>query len=94
MILTGVSYPSSLFFFCSEQYNLDYYLNFTRQLTELGIHVLAIKDMAGLLKPAAATLLVSLPIDADYRRRSTPASSPRKIKITSQAPLCATQAFE
>lgn len=43
----------------SEQYNLDYYLNFTRQLTELGIHVLAIKDMAGLLKPAAAKTLVS-----------------------------------
>lgn len=43
---------------CSEQYNLDYYLNFTRQLKELGIHVLAIKDMAGLLKPEAATMLV------------------------------------
>ena len=43
---------------CSEQYNLEYYLDFTRKLTELGIHVLAIKDMAGLLKPAAATMLV------------------------------------
>jgi pyruvate carboxylase len=39
-------------------YNLEYYLNFIRQLTELGIHVLAIKDMAGLLKPEAATLLI------------------------------------
>lgn len=47
------------FIFCSEQYTLDYYLEFTRKLTELGIHVLAIKDMAGLLKPAAATMLVS-----------------------------------
>jgi pyruvate carboxylase len=40
------------------RYNLDYYLEFTRQLEELGIHVLAIKDMAGLLKPEAATMLV------------------------------------
>jgi pyruvate carboxylase len=39
-------------------YNLEYYLNFIRQLTELGIHVLAIKDMAGVLKPDAATLLI------------------------------------
>ncbi len=29
-----------------------------RQLVELGVHVLAIKDMAGLLTPAAATLLI------------------------------------
>ena len=29
------------------QYNLDYYLDFVRQLVALNIHVLAIKDMAG-----------------------------------------------
>lgn len=40
-------------------YNLEYYLNYARQLEALGIHVLNIKDMAGLLKPEAATLLVS-----------------------------------
>lgn len=40
------------------QYDLEYYLNFVRQLEECGIHVLAIKDMAGLLKPEAATMLV------------------------------------
>jgi pyruvate carboxylase len=39
-------------------YDLEYYLNFVTQLNALGIHVLAIKDMAGLLKPEAATLLV------------------------------------
>lgn len=41
------------------KYNLEYYLDFVRQLHELGIHVLAIKDMAGLLKPEAAKMLVS-----------------------------------
>lgn len=40
-------------------YNLEYYLNFVRELHALGIHVLAIKDMAGLLKPEAAAVLVS-----------------------------------
>ncbi|TYZ62692.1 hypothetical protein PybrP1_002695 [[Pythium] brassicae (nom. inval.)] len=40
-------------------YNLEYYMNFTRELVGLGIHVLCIKDMAGLLKPQAAKLLVS-----------------------------------
>lgn len=43
-----------------EQYNLEYYLEFAKQLNDLGIHVLAIKDMAGLLKPAAATALVRI----------------------------------
>ena len=40
-------------------YTMDYYLNLTRELVDLGIHVLCIKDMAGLLKPEAATMLVS-----------------------------------
>lgn len=40
------------------QYDLEYYLKFVRELEALGIHVLAIKDMAGLLKPEAATMLV------------------------------------
>lgn len=40
-------------------YTLDYYLDFVRQLVDLGIHVLCVKDMAGLLKPEAARLLIS-----------------------------------
>lgn len=40
------------------KYDLDYYLDLTRRLVERGTHVLAIKDMAGLLKPRAATLLI------------------------------------
>lgn len=30
-----------------------------RRLTTAGVHVLCVKDMAGLLKPAAATMLIS-----------------------------------
>ncbi|CAM9680726.1 unnamed protein product, partial [Ectocarpus sp. 13 AM-2016] len=59
IVEAAVCYTGDILDPSSEQYNLDYYLNFTRQLTELGIHVLAIKDMAGLLKPEAATVLVS-----------------------------------
>ncbi|PVG03133.1 putative pyruvate carboxylase [Serendipita vermifera] len=40
------------------KYTLDYYMNFVDQLVAEGIHVLGIKDMAGLLKPMAATLLI------------------------------------
>ena len=40
------------------KYTLQYYVDFARQLVNEGIHVLCIKDMAGLLKPAAATMLV------------------------------------
>ena len=41
------------------KYTLDYYLNLAEELVALDIHILAIKDMAGLLNPASARLLVS-----------------------------------
>ena len=40
-------------------YTLDYYLQLAEQIVEAGAHVLAIKDMAGLLRPPAARTLVS-----------------------------------
>ncbi|PGH32903.1 pyruvate carboxylase [[Emmonsia] crescens] len=42
----------------SKKYNLDYYLNLVDKIVKIGTHVLGIKDMAGVLKPQAATLLV------------------------------------
>ncbi|MBC6607701.1 pyruvate carboxylase [Hymenobacter sp. BT188] len=51
------------------KYNLNYYLRLAKQIEDAGAHILCIKDMAGLLKPYAATELiqglrstVSLPI--------------------------------
>ncbi len=41
-----------------KKYTLQYYLDFINQLVKEGIHVLGVKDMAGLLKPQAATLYV------------------------------------
>lgn len=40
-------------------YTLDYYLNLAERIVDAGAHVLAIKDMAGLLRPPAAHKLVS-----------------------------------
>lgn len=41
------------------KYSLQYYLDMARQLEDEGAHILGIKDMAGLLKPFAAEILVS-----------------------------------
>jgi pyruvate carboxylase len=40
------------------KYSLKYYLKLAKELEQMGAHVLAIKDMAGLCKPAAAQALV------------------------------------
>ncbi|HOB56350.1 MAG TPA: pyruvate carboxylase, partial [Rhodoglobus sp.] len=40
-------------------YTLDYYLRLAEQIVESGAHILAIKDMAGLLRAEAAATLVS-----------------------------------
>ncbi len=41
------------------KYTLDYYLRLAKDLENAGAHILAIKDMSGLLKPYAAKELVS-----------------------------------
>ncbi len=52
-------------------YTLDYYLRLAEQIVDAGAHVLAIKDMAGLLRaPAARTLVPAL------RRAVRPAGAP------------------
>ncbi|XP_011873206.1 PREDICTED: pyruvate carboxylase, mitochondrial isoform X1 [Vollenhovia emeryi] len=40
------------------KYNLKYYTDLADELVKAGTHVLAIKDMAGLLKPKAAEMLI------------------------------------
>ena len=39
------------------KYDLKYYVDLARQVEKAGAHIIAIKDMAGLLKPGAAKLL-------------------------------------
>jgi len=40
------------------KYDLKYYVNLAKELENMGAHILAIKDMAGLCKPDAAHLLI------------------------------------
>ena len=40
------------------KYSLKYYVKLAKELEKMGAHVLAIKDMAGLCQPAAASVLV------------------------------------
>lgn len=42
-----------------QKFNLNYYIDLAKQLEGEGAHILCIKDMAGLLKPYAAQLLIS-----------------------------------
>lgn len=42
-----------------QKYNLKYYKDLAKELEATGAHILCIKDMAGLLKPKAAYILVS-----------------------------------
>ena len=43
----------------SDVYTLDYYVNLAKEIEQLGVHSLGIKDMSGILKPEAAFQLIS-----------------------------------
>ena len=47
-----------------QKYSLDYYVNMAKELVNAGAHIIAIKDMAGLLKPQAAYALTAALKDA------------------------------
>ena len=53
-----VCYTGDLFDPDRAKYDLKYYVAMGKQLREAGAHILGLKDMAGLLKPAAARVLV------------------------------------
>ena len=42
-----------------KKYTLNYYIEIAKKLKNMGVHIIAIKDMAGLCKPDAAHILVS-----------------------------------
>jgi len=65
VVEAAVAYTGDITDPSKTKYTLDYYLELVRQLVDAKVHVLAIKDMAGLLKPAAATQLISA-IRAEY----------------------------
>lgn len=58
IVEAAISYSGDVSNPNKKKYDLKYYLNLAEELVRAGTHVLAIKDMAGLLKPRAATMLV------------------------------------
>lgn len=55
----AMAYSGNLLDPKEDLYTLDYYLKLAEEIVGTGAHILAIKDMAGLLRPAAAAKLVS-----------------------------------
>jgi len=54
----GICYTGNLLDPKEDLYTLDYYLKLAEKIVSAGAHIIAIKDMAGLLRPEAARLLV------------------------------------
>uniref|UniRef100_A0A4W4GX62 Pyruvate carboxylase n=1 Tax=Electrophorus electricus TaxID=8005 RepID=A0A4W4GX62_ELEEL len=59
VVEAAISYTGDVSDPARRKYTLDYYLQLAQELVKAGTHILAIKDMAGLLKPEASRLLVS-----------------------------------
>lgn len=55
----GLCYTADLLDPEEKLYTLDYYLKLAEKIVAAGAHIIAIKDMAGLLRPAAAAKLVT-----------------------------------
>jgi pyruvate carboxylase len=55
----ALCYTADLLDPAEKLYTLDYYLTLAEQMVEAGAHILAIKDMAGLLRAEAAATLVT-----------------------------------
>jgi len=58
VIEAAISYSGDVSDPSKTKYTMDYYLNLADELVKAGIHILCIKDMAGLLKPQAARMLI------------------------------------
>jgi pyruvate carboxylase len=54
----AICYTGNILDPARDKYSLKYYVKLAKELEKMGAHFLAIKDMAGLCKPAAASVLV------------------------------------
>ncbi len=54
----AICYTGNILDPARDKYSLKYYVKLARELEKMGAHMLAIKDMAGLCRPAAASALV------------------------------------
>ncbi|XP_023620854.1 pyruvate carboxylase, mitochondrial isoform X2 [Myotis lucifugus] len=58
VVEAAISYTGDVADPSRTKYSLQYYMDLAEELVRAGTHILCIKDMAGLLKPAACTMLV------------------------------------
>ena len=58
IVETAICYTGDVSDPARTKYDLKYYVDMAKEICRRGTHLLAIKDMAGLLKPRAATMLV------------------------------------
>ena len=58
VIEAAISYTGDVADPSRSKYDLEYYLKLSDELASSGAHILCIKDMAGLLKPNSAKLLI------------------------------------
>src|SRR5258708_23574175 len=58
IVETAICYTGDVSDPARTKYDLKYYVDMAKEVVRRGTHLLAIKDMAGLLKPRAATMLV------------------------------------
>ncbi|WP_416358036.1 pyruvate carboxylase [Aureimonas phyllosphaerae] len=54
----AICYTGDLFDPARSKYDLKYYVSLAKEMERAGAHILGVKDMAGLLKPAAARTLI------------------------------------
>ncbi|WP_050421417.1 pyruvate carboxylase [Bradyrhizobium tropiciagri] len=54
-----ICYTGDLFDSTRTKYDLRYYVGLAHNLRRAGVHILGLKDMAGLMKPAAARVLIT-----------------------------------
>ncbi|XP_064432181.1 pyruvate carboxylase, mitochondrial isoform X2 [Mirounga angustirostris] len=59
VVEAAISYTGDVADPSRTKYSLQYYMGLAEELVRAGTHILCIKDMAGLLKPTACTMLVS-----------------------------------
>ena len=71
-----------------QKYSLQYYTDMAKELEKAGANIIAIKDMAGLLKPEAAYVLVSAlkdAVDLPIHLHSHEGNNPRQPKLDIEA---------
>ena len=86
----AICYTGNILDKSRKKYSLRYYLKLAKELERMGAHILAIKDMAGLCRPAAAHQLVKalkehIGIPVHYHTHDTSGTSAASVLAASEA---------